>query len=97
MRKLYYEALSKIPKKFIHDETRCCECGGGIFLANPKFAPMIYINNKWVEYKFTDSSFFESKKEVDVIFCNSGDVTEKPMAMRKQSYKGSKIDWFGKV
>ena len=40
--KLYYEALSKIPKRFIDEETACAEFQDHIIIVNPKFAPMIY-------------------------------------------------------
>lgn len=49
--KLYYEALSKIPKMFIDDETKCCEFGdNAIILANPKFPPMQYTktHKRWM-------------------------------------------------
>jgi len=35
--------------------------------------------------------------ESDDGFCNSGDVTDKPMAVRKQAYKGSKVDFYGNL
>ena len=50
--KLYYEALSKIPKRFIDDETKCCEFGdNAVMLANPKFAPMQYTktHRRWMK------------------------------------------------
>ena len=49
---LYYEALSKIPKRFIDDETKACEFGdNAIMLANPKFAPMQYTqtHRRWMK------------------------------------------------
>ena len=42
MNKLYYEALSKIPKRFIDEETVCAEFMKSIIIANPKFCPMMY-------------------------------------------------------
>lgn len=49
MSKLYYEALSKIPKRFIDDETQHCVGidNKSVFIANPKYAPMIYKKNNW--------------------------------------------------
>jgi len=49
MSKLYYEALSKIPKRFIDDGTRCTEweVGKTVIIANPKYAPMHYKKGKW--------------------------------------------------
>lgn len=46
--KLYYEALSKIPQRFIDDETKCCTMSGDrVFMANPKYAPIMYIKGRW--------------------------------------------------
>jgi len=47
MGKLYYEALSKIPKRFIHDDTKCIEGFGKIIIANPKYVPAVYYKGKW--------------------------------------------------
>jgi len=49
MSKLYYEALSKIPKRFIDDKTRCTEWKEGktLIIANSKYAPMKFENGKW--------------------------------------------------
>lgn len=61
--KLYYEALSKIPKRFIDGETRCSsECFSGtddfVVLANPKYTPMLYksTDRKWRTVKIHPST-----------------------------------------
>lgn len=57
--KIYFEALSKIPKKFIHDDTRATITPTGCpVIANPKFEPMIY-NRKtgWQKLKFNKVPF----------------------------------------
>ena len=52
--KIYYEALSKIPKRFIDDETKCCTMGyDRVFLTNPKYAPLMYIKGRWQFIKHT--------------------------------------------
>lgn len=57
MSKLYYEALSKIPKRFIDHGTRSTEHGEGeyavVIIANQKYAPMHYKKGKWryIRYK----------------------------------------------
>jgi hypothetical protein len=53
MSKLYYEALSKIPKKFIDEQTYSCDWKTEhaiiILIANPKYEPMVYVASigKW--------------------------------------------------
>ena len=60
MSKLYYEALSKMPKKFIDDETRHCEHDDATIIANPKYAPMIYRNGEWKEIKVAKGDIFSN-------------------------------------
>jgi hypothetical protein len=52
-RKLFFEALSKIPKRFIDGETTALDYSfERVFLANPKFPPMVYKleTHKWEEF-----------------------------------------------
>ena len=58
MTKLYYEALSKIPKRFIDKETVCATFNGNtkaVIIANPKFCPMMYRfkNRRWKSLKLS--------------------------------------------
>lgn len=55
--KLYYEALSKIPKKFIDDDTRATIWDKEmVVMANPKYRPMIYTKkNGWKLLKVAGS------------------------------------------
>jgi len=42
-KRLYFEALSKIPKRFIDGKTQALDWSNEmVALANPKYAPMIY-------------------------------------------------------
>lgn len=68
LRILQYEALSKIPKRFIDGETvhttsNFCSIGE-VWLANPKYAPMIYDENKrkWRKLQVTISKKGTVKK-----------------------------------
>lgn len=57
--KLMYEALKSLPDKFIDDKTRHCSLDGAVYVANPKYAPIIYKakTKKWGKVKL-----FEIKK-----------------------------------
>lgn len=62
--RLYYEALSKIPKKFIHSETQAIRyCEDRVVLCNPNFAPMIYVRKekKWRILKSEFGSFLKNE------------------------------------
>ncbi len=55
MSKLLLEALSRIPKRFIDDQTNYIQWGeGSVFIANPKYAPMVYKakTGRWGFVKF---------------------------------------------
>jgi|24BtaG_2_1085350.scaffolds.fasta_scaffold00334_11 hypothetical protein len=58
IRKLLLEAFSKIPTRFIDAETDWITMGdnyeeGKIFIANPKYAPMVYkgYDRRWKKIK----------------------------------------------
>ncbi|MFA5186869.1 MAG: hypothetical protein WC551_10355 [Patescibacteria group bacterium] len=56
MSKLILEALSKMPKRFIDDDTIYTPFGPDmVFIANPKYRPMVYTIEKrrWRYVEFT--------------------------------------------
>lgn len=58
MSKLYYEAISKMPKRFIGDETTSTQWDReSVIIANPRYAPMIYTakTGKWKTLKFKNA------------------------------------------
>lgn len=53
--RIYFEALSKIPKKFIHNGTKCTTYGKNmVVMCNPNFQPMTYTRkNGWKKIKLS--------------------------------------------
>lgn len=67
--RLYYEALSKIPKRFIHSKTQVVTyTEDRIVLCNPNFEPMIYVRNenKWRKIKPDLKPFLENENILGV-------------------------------
>lgn len=63
--RLYYEALTKIPKKFIHSKTQTVRyCEDRVVLCNPNFAPMIYVRKekKWRLLKPEFGTFMKNEE-----------------------------------
>ena len=55
-RKLYLQAIKKLPDNFIDEETRITTFEGNVYAANPKFCPMVFYEskNEWEDMKFVD-------------------------------------------
>ena len=61
MSKLYFEAMKKLPKKFIDDGTRAIELlNGRVFIANNKYPVMIYDREqrKFIKYVIQPDPFY---------------------------------------
>jgi hypothetical protein len=76
--KLCLEALSKIPKRFIDNETRYTTWVNmkRVYIANPKYTPMYYEKGKW--------RFIRFKKEMTASEIIVGRLTNVPMPIFKR-------------
>jgi len=50
MSKIYFEALKKLPKRFVDDDTKIGVWDNGtVYAANRKYEPIKYSNGKWTK------------------------------------------------